>query len=199
MPGARRSVERYLTTVLVTDIVGSTAHAAELGDSAWRELVAQHHRIVRGALRRYRGRELDTAGDGFFAVFDAPAAAIACAIDVVDEVAALGLEIRAGLHAGEVEQSGTTVAGITVPIAARIMDLAGPSQVLVSATVRDLAAGALLKFADAGRHALKGVPGEWQVFSVTRADAVEAHMAAAPDIAMDRRATAIRRAQMWVQ
>ena len=168
MPDAKGGSERYLTTVLMTDIVGSTEHAAELGDSDWRELVGQHHRIVRAALQRHRGREIDTAGDGFFAIFDAPAAAVACALDIVEEVAALGIEIRAGVHTGEVEQSGKKVAGITVPIAARIMSPCPPSQVLVSATVRDLAAGAALTFEDAGRHQLKGVPGEWQLYAVAR-------------------------------
>ena len=194
MPDARGGPERYLTTVLMTDIVGSTEHAAELGDSDWRDIVGQHHRIVRAALQRHRGREIDTAGDGFFAIFDAPAAAVASALEIADGVAALGIEIRAGIHTGEVEQSGKKVAGITVPIAARIMSLAQPSQVLVSATVRDLAAGASLSFADAGRHQLKGVPGEWQVYAVepTSPIPLEAGLPEDPGV---RRAAAVRRAR----
>ncbi len=195
MPGTRRSVDRYLTTVLMTDIVDSTGHAAELGDSAWRELVAQHHRLVRAALRRHAGKELDTAGDGFFAVFDAPAEAIAAALEIVDAVAELGIEIRAGIHTGEVEQAGPKVAGITVPIASRIMALAQPSQVLVSATVRELAAGSTLHFADAGAHALKGLPGEWHVFAVSRDADVAGAVAAAGISAEERRAAAVRRSR----
>lgn len=177
----------------MTDIVGSTEHAAELGDSAWRELVQQHHRLVRAALRRHRGREIDTAGDGFFAVFDAPAAALVCALDVVGAVKELGIDVRAGLHVGEVEQIGTKVGGISVPIAARIMDAAGPGEVLVSSTVRDLAAGSRLTFDDRGVRQLKGVPGEWHVSAVGRAEpeAVETGGAA---VARERRASAVRRA-----
>src|SRR5204863_112162 len=113
--------ERFLTTVLFTDIIGSTELAAELGDHAWRELVQEHHRLVREALKHHGGREVDTAGDGFFAIFDAPAAAADCALDAIQAVQGLGIQIRAGLHVGEVEQSGKKVAGITVPTAARIM------------------------------------------------------------------------------
>src|SRR3954471_1383223 len=135
---ADRRQERFLTTVLFTDIVGSTDLASELGDKAWRELVQEHHRLVRAALKRYRGRELDTAGDGFFAIFDAPAAAVECALEVARQVQPLGLQIRAGIHVGEVEQSGGKVSGITVPIGSRIMAQADPSEVLASGTVRDL-------------------------------------------------------------
>jgi YVTN family beta-propeller protein len=190
----RRS-ERFLTTVLFTDIVGSTEMAAEIGDQGWRELVQEHNRIVRAALRRHAGRELDTAGDGFFAVFDAPASAIACALDVVDEVHALGIDLRAGLHVGEVEQIGRKVGGIAVPIGARIMSAAEPGEVLVSSTVRDLAAGGGLQFADQGERELKGLPGTWRLYRVSR-PTQEAGVAAAG--ATDRaaqRAAAVRRAR----
>ncbi|MBA3414135.1 MAG: hypothetical protein H0U10_02785, partial [Chloroflexia bacterium] len=153
----------------MTDIVGSTEHVAELGDRGWRDLVQLHHGIIRDALRRHVGREVDTAGDGFFAVFDAPAAALACALDVCGDVRELGIEVRAGLHVGEVEQIAGKVGGITVPIAARIMATAGPSEVVVSGTVRDLAAGAGFRFEDLGLRELKGVPGEWRIFRVARA------------------------------
>ena len=152
----------------MTDIVGSTDHAAELGDAAWRDLIAQHHALVRSALRRYGGRELDTAGDGFFATFDAPANAVGCALEIVDHVKELGIEVRAGVHAGEVEQAGRKVGGISVPIASRIMSIAEPSEVLVSSTVRDLVTGSGLKLRTAGRE-LKGVPGEWHIYAVERA------------------------------
>ena len=198
---AGASPERFLTTVLMTDIVESTQHAAELGDSAWRELVKLHHGLVRAALRRNGGREIDTAGDGFFAVFDAPAAAVECALQICREVRGLGIEIRAGAHVGEVEQVGRKVAGITVPIASRIMSLAGPGEVLVSATVRDLAAGARLRFEDRGNHSLKGVPGTWQVFAVSAvgeavgATQVRDDGGVAVEEGARRRAAAVRRAQ----
>jgi class 3 adenylate cyclase len=150
--------KRFLTTVLMTDIVGSTEHAAELGDSGWRELVQLHHAVVRAALRRHEGREIDTAGDGFFAVFDAPAAAVDCALEVAQEVGKLGIEIRAGVHVGEVEQIAGKVGGITVVIASRIMAASGAGGVLVSSTVRDLAAGSGLTFQDRGVRELKGCP-----------------------------------------
>ena len=165
VPGGRRS-ERYLTTVLMTDIVGSTEHASELGDTGWRELVELHHSTIRAALKRHGGRELDTAGDGFFVIFDAPAAAVRCALEIVEEVHELGLDVRAGVHVGEVEQMGAKVSGITVPIASRIMSAASPSEVLVSSTVRDLAAGSGFKFEDRGVRELKGVSGEWHIFGV---------------------------------
>jgi YVTN family beta-propeller protein len=196
MPAGGAATDRYLTTVLMTDIVGSTEHAAELGDSAWRELVQLHHRLVRAALRRHGGREIDTAGDGFFATFDAPAAAVACALEVVDQVAALGIEIRAGIHVGEVEQSGRKVAGITVPIAARIMSLAEGGEVLVSGTVRDLVTGAGLRFEPRGTQSLKGVPGEWAIFVAQRTQPATAADAdrSAEDI-VELRAAAVRRAR----
>lgn len=169
MAGRRgHQVQRFLTTVLFTDIVGSTELAAELGDRGWRDLVQAHHKLIRTALRRHGGREVDTAGDGFFAVFDAPAAAADCALEIIEEVAPLGLEVRAGLHVGEVEEVVGKVGGISVPIGSRIMAMAAPSEVLVSSTVHDLAAGSGLAFEDRGSHTLKGVPGEWHVFAVTR-------------------------------
>jgi peptide/nickel transport system substrate-binding protein len=178
----------------MTDIVGSTEHAAELGDSGWRELVQLHHAVIRAALRRHGGREIDTAGDGFFAIFDAPAAAVTCALDAAQEVGKLGIEIRAGVHVGEVEQVGGKVAGITVPIASRIMAGAEPGEVLVSSTVRDLAAGSGLTFEDRGTRELKGVPGEWRVYAVRRGAQPEAGEAAGAATARERRAAAVRRA-----
>ena len=193
MPDRRGTPERFLTTVLMTDIVGSTEHAAELGDSGWRDLVSEHHAIVRRALRRHHGREIDTAGDGFFATFDAPAAAVECARDISRQMVPLGIEIRAGIHVGEVEQLGKKVAGITVPIAARIMASAGGGEVLVSSTVRDLAAGAGLEFEDRGSRELKGVPGEWHIYAVVR-DAEEQPEPKAEAAARERRTAAVRRA-----
>lgn len=150
----------------MTDIVSSTEHAAELGDRGWRDLVHLHHQLVRDALRRHGGREVDTAGDGFFAVFDAPAAAVQCAAEIAERVNELGVQIRAGVHVGEVEQVAGKVGGLSVPIAARITGLAGAGEVLVSSTVRDLAAGAGLRFEDRGLRQLKGVPGEWRIYAV---------------------------------
>ncbi|MGH2491901.1 MAG: adenylate/guanylate cyclase domain-containing protein [Candidatus Limnocylindria bacterium] len=158
--------DRVLATVLFTDIIGSTERAAALGDRRWRDLLAEHHRLVRRALERFRGREIDTAGDGFLATFDGPARAIRCARTVGDAVRALDIRIRAGLHTGECEMLGDKVTGIAVHIAARIAALAGADEVLVSSTVRDLVAGSGLGFDDRGSHALKGVPGEWRVFAV---------------------------------
>ena len=177
----------------MTDIVGSTEHAAELGDQGWRDLVQLHHAAIRAALRRYRGREIDTAGDGFFAIFDAPAAAVDCLLVAAQQVHTLGIEIRAGVHVGEVEQAGAKVTGIAVPIASRIMALAGPGEVLVSGTVRDLTAGSGLTFEDRGSHELKGVPGEWHVHAVGRAASKDDAPVAASG--RERRALAVRTAQ----
>ena len=193
MRGRRVIPERFLTTVVMTDIVGSTEHAAELGDSGWRELVQLHHAVVRAALRRHGGREIDTAGDGFFAIFDAPAAAVNCVLEAAEQVRKLGVEIRVGVHVGEVEQVGVKVAGITVPIASRVMANAGPGEVLVSSTVRDLAAGSGLTFEDRGARQLKGVPGEWHVYAVGRATPEPAEPGGAAT-ARERRASAVRRA-----
>jgi len=191
---SRRGPARFLTTILFTDIVGSTELAAELGDTAWRDLVQLHHTVVRAALRRYDGREVDTAGDGFFAIFDAPAAAVRCALDVVAEVRELGIEVRAGLHAGEVEQSGAKVSGIAVHIGSRVMSAASPGEVLVSGTVRDLAAGAGLRFEERGTRDLKGVPGQWQVYAATRSDET-ANAADTLAEGASRRAAAVRDAR----
>ncbi len=193
MPGGRGGPDRFLTTVLMTDIVGSTDHAAELGDAAWRDLIAQHHAVVRAALKRHGGRELDTAGDGFFATFDAPANAVACALEIVDQVKQLGIEVRAGIHVGEVEQVGRKVGGISVPIASRIMSIAEPSEVLVSSTVRDLVTGSRLTFEDRGVRELKGVPGEWHMYAVGRPNS-EPDESIDATAARERRASAVRRA-----
>jgi class 3 adenylate cyclase len=155
-----------LATVLFTDLVGSTARAAELGDHRWRDLLAQHHAAVRRELERFGGRELDTSGDGFFASFDGPARAIRCARAIVDAVRPLGLDVRAGLHTGEVELLGGKVAGIAVNIGARVAANADAGEVLVSGTVRDLVAGSGIAFEDRGVVQLKGVPGEWRLSAV---------------------------------
>ncbi|MBI4635442.1 MAG: adenylate/guanylate cyclase domain-containing protein [Candidatus Rokubacteria bacterium] len=163
--------ERVLSTVLFVDIVGSTAHAVTLGDRRWRDLLDAYYGVVRADLQRFRGREIDTAGDGLFAVFDGPARAIRCACAITDAVRHLGIEVRAGLHTGECEVIGPKVGGVAVHIGARIAGLAGASEVLVSSTVRDLVAGSGLRFEDRGTHALKGVPGGWRVFGVAHEQA----------------------------
>ena len=160
------ALDRVLATVLFTDIVGSTELAADLGDRRWRDLLESHNTLVRSELGRFRGRELNTAGDGFLATFDGPARAIACAASIRDEVRRLGLEIRAGLHTGELELAGSDVRGIAVHTGARVAGLAGSGEVLVSSTVKDLVAGSGLVFTDRGTHELKGVPGEWRLFAV---------------------------------
>jgi class 3 adenylate cyclase len=164
-----RAPDRVLATVLFTDIVDSTARAAELGDAAWRDLIKSHHRLVRGELVRYRGEELDTAGDGFFAAFDGPGRAIECACAIRRSVRALGLEIRAGLHTGECERVDGKLGGIAVPTGARIASLAEAGEVLVSSTVKDLVAGSGISFDDRGEHDLKGIPGAWRLYSVVDA------------------------------
>ena len=158
--------DRMLATVLFTDLVASTARAADLGDRRWRDLVEQHHAAVRRELGRYDGREVDTAGDGFFATFDGPARAIRCAQAIVGAVRPLGLAVRAGLHTGEVEVADGKVAGIAVNIGARVAALAEGGEVLVSSTVRDLVAGSGLEFAERGSAELKGVPGEWRLYAI---------------------------------
>ena len=147
--------------MLFADIVGSTELAARLGDRAWRELLQRFFGLVRVQLAAHRGHEVDTAGDGIFATFDGPARAVSCALALAREARALGFEIRAGLHTGEIEASGDKVAGIAVHIGARVMTQAGAGEVLVSGTVKDLTAGAGLGFEPRGVHVLKGVPGEW--------------------------------------
>ncbi len=159
--------DRVLATVLFTDIVGSSERAAELGDRAWKQVVEQHHARVRALLGRYRGHEVDTAGDGFFATFDGPGRAVRCAQAIVRSVGALGIEVRAGVHTGEVETINGKAGGLAVMIGARIGALAGPSEVLGSQTVRDLTAGSGIAFEDAGEHELKGVPDRWRVYRAT--------------------------------
>ena len=159
-------LDRVLATVLFTDVAGSTEKAAELGDRRWKELVEEHHRRVRGQLARYRGVEVDTAGDGFFASFDGPARAVRCARSIVDAVAPLGIDVRAGVHTGEVETIDGKVGGMAVVIGARVGASAGRSEVLVSQTVKDLVAGSGLAFEDAGEHELKGVRDRWRLYRV---------------------------------
>jgi pimeloyl-ACP methyl ester carboxylesterase len=168
LTGVRHGPEpdRVLATVLFTDIVSATEKAASLGDRRWRDLLQGHHGLVRRELGRFRGREIDTAGDGFLATFDGPARAIRCACAVSDGVRALGIEVRAGLHTGEVEMLGDKVSGLAVHIGARVAATAAPGEVLVSSTVKDLVAGSGLRFQDRGSHGLKGVPGEWHLFAV---------------------------------
>jgi class 3 adenylate cyclase len=159
---------RMLTTVLFTDIVDSPRSAATLGDGRWRELLEQHHRIVRDELERFQGEEIVTTGDGFLARFDRPARAIQCALAICRAVADLGIEVRTGLHTGEVERIGDNIGGIAVHIGARVSALAGPSEVLVSRTVVDLVGGSGIEFVDRGDHELKGVPGTWKLFAVAK-------------------------------
>lgn len=160
--------DTVLATILFTDIVDSTAKAVELGDRAWADLVQRHHAVVRAQLDRFHGRELDTAGDGFFAAFDGPIRAIRCATTITDGIRELGLEVRAGLHTGECETIGNKLGGIAVNIGARIAAQAQAGEVLVSGTVKDLVAGSGLMFQDRGRRELKGIPGEWRVYAVER-------------------------------
>jgi class 3 adenylate cyclase len=171
LTGSRRGVQgdRFLATVLFTDIVGSTERVAALGDRAWRLLLEDHNAVVRRALAEHGGREVDTAGDGFLAVFDGPAAAIRCALAIRDDVRGLGLEIRAGVHSGECELVEGKVRGITVHAGARLASLAAAGEVVVSSTTRDLTAGSGIAFEDKGAHELRGVPGEWRVFAVSEA------------------------------
>ena len=158
--------DRVLATVLFTDIVDSTRRAAEIGDRDWRALLDAHDAVVRAQLDRFRGREVNTSGDGFLAMFDGPQRAIRCAMSIRDAVQALGIEVRAGLHTGECEVRGDDIGGIGVHIGARVSALAGPNDVLVSSTLRDLVIGSGLEFEDRGTHELKGVPGDWHVFAV---------------------------------
>ena len=159
--------DRMLATVLFTDIVSSTQRAAELGDRRWHDLLDQHNRVVRGLLDRYRGREIDTAGDGFLASFDGPARAIRCALEICQSIRTLGIETRAGLHTGEVELIGDRIGGIAVHIGARVSAVASPGEVLVSRTVVDLVAGSGIEFEDRGERELRGVPGTWKLFAAT--------------------------------
>ncbi len=156
--------DRVLATVLFTDIVGSTERASEMGDASWRQLLDSHNSVLRSELKRFRGVEVNTAGDGFLSTFDGPARAIQCAKEIGRQLHQHGIDIRAGIHTGEVERLADDIAGIAVHIGARIAGLAGANEVLVSGTVRDLVAGSGLEFNDRGKHQLKGVPGEWQVY-----------------------------------
>jgi pimeloyl-ACP methyl ester carboxylesterase len=162
----RTEVDRVLATVMFTDIVDSTRKAVELGDRQWRELLERHHAAVREQLKRFRGREIDTAGDGFLAAFDGPARAVRAATAIASDVKKLGVDIRAGVHTGECETMGEKLSGIAVHVGARVASLAAPGEVLVSSTVKDLVAGSGLRFRERGAHQLKGVPGEWHLYSV---------------------------------
>jgi uncharacterized protein (TIGR00369 family) len=160
---------RVLTTVLFTDIVGSTRRAAELGDDRWRQVLAEHHAIVREQIRRFRGREVDTAGDGFLIAFDGAARAVRCAMAVREHLRRIGLEVRAGVHAGECEEIGGQLVGIAVHIGSRLVGIARPGEVLASSTVRDLVAGSRIEFDDRGEHALKGIAGRWHLYAARTA------------------------------
>jgi class 3 adenylate cyclase len=161
-----RAPDRMLATVMFTDIVDSTARAAELGDRRWTALLENHYQLVRQQLPRFGGQEVKTIGDGFLATFGGPARAIRCALATIEVNREIGLTVRAGLHTGECEYRGRDVSGIAVHIAARVAALAAPGEVLVSRTVKDLVAGSGLRFEDRGSHLLKGVPDDWQLFAV---------------------------------
>ena len=161
--------DRFLATVLFTDIVGSTKRAASLGDKAWRDVLEQHHATVRRELSHFRGEEISTSGDAFFATFDGPARAVRCAVAIRDRLRESGLPVRAGVHTGECERMGDNIGGLAVHIGSRVAGLAGPGEVLASSTVKDLVAGSGIVFEDRGAHSLKGVPGEWRLFKVARA------------------------------
>jgi class 3 adenylate cyclase len=169
LTGARPVAQsnRVLSTILFTDIVGSTEKAGEIGDSRWRSLLLAHNDLVRGELTRSRGHEIKTTGDGFVATFDGPGRAISCARAIVQNVESLGIAVRAGLHTGECELVGDDIAGVAVHIAARVAENAGGGEVLVSKTVKDLVSGSGIKFEDKGTYALKGVEGEWQLYAVS--------------------------------
>jgi class 3 adenylate cyclase len=158
--------DRVLATVMFTDIVGSTERSSALGDRSWQNLLADHDRIVRGLVARYRGREIKTLGDGFLATFDGPARAVRCALAIAQAVRDLGIEVRIGLHTGEIELDGDDVRGIAVHIGSRVGAIAGPSEVIVSSTVKDLVAGSGLVFEEAGERELKGVPDRWRLYRV---------------------------------
>ena len=164
----RAEVPPVLATVLFTDIVSSTERASAVGDRAWRSLLERHNSLVRKELARWNGTEIDNAGDGFLASFQSPAQAIRCALSIRDALAAVGIQVRAGLHTGECQPIGDHLAGIAVHIAARVSAAAAPGEVLVSGTVRDLVAGSQFGFEDRGAHELKGVPGRWPLLAVSR-------------------------------
>jgi class 3 adenylate cyclase len=168
LTGARHApdTDRVLATILFTDIVGSTLRAAELGDKAWKDLLDRHDQAVRRQIERFRGREVNTVGDGFVVTFDGPGRGIACACAIRDAIRAIGIELRCGVHTGEIEVRGNDVAGMAVHIGARIGSLAASGQVLVSATVKDLVVGSGVEFVEQGEHELKGVPGTWRLYRV---------------------------------
>jgi adenylate cyclase len=176
---SRRSPERFLATILFTDMVGSTDLVAELGDQAWRRLLTAHHAAVRRELVRFGGREVDSAGDGFFATFEQPAQGVRAADAIVAAVAELGISVRAGLHTGEAEAVGPKIGGIAVHIASRVMSAAQPGEVLVSGTLRELVTGSGLDFTNRGLHQLKGVPGDWHLWALVR-DVTDVGKAAPP-------------------
>src|SRR5438034_7714286 len=187
LPIMVRRRERGLVTLVFTDIVGSSEIAVELGDHRWRALQSRHHGVVRRQLKRHGGKEVDTAGDGFFATFASPASGVRCAAAIVSEVRELGLDIRAGLHIGEVELTGEKVSGIAVTIAARMCALAGPGQVLVSETIAQMVAGSGLELAPIGPHDLKGVPGTWQLYALAAVDGIALAVPLDTGVAMDAR------------
>ena len=162
------AIDRVLATALFTDIVGSTEKAVALGDNRWRDLLDSHHAAIRRNLKRFRGNEVKSTGDGILATFDGPARGVRCACTIAEEIRPLGINVRAGLHTGECEMIGDDVGGIAVHIGARVAALAGADEVLVSGTVRDLVAGSGLRFADRGSRSLKGIPGEWHIYAVER-------------------------------
>ncbi|HEY6609331.1 MAG TPA: adenylate/guanylate cyclase domain-containing protein [Candidatus Limnocylindria bacterium] len=164
--GSAPELDRVLATIMFTDIVGSTARASELGDREWTAALERHHAVVRRELAKHRGREIDTAGDGFFAAFDGPARAIRAAVAIRDAIDELGMDLRIGIHAGECERVGPSLRGVAVHVGARVGAAAGQGQILVTSTVRDLVAGSGVEFADAGSHVLKGIPEEWHLYSV---------------------------------
>ena len=170
LTGMRDSAEpeRVLATVMFVDIVDSTKRAAEIGDRRWADLLESFYAVVRNELARYRGREIDTAGDGFFVTFDGPARAIRCAVGLIEAVERLRLQVRVGIHTGEVERLADSVGGLAVVIGARVVALAGPGEILVSRTVTDLVVGSDMVFQQRGKHELKGVPGEWELYAVDR-------------------------------
>jgi class 3 adenylate cyclase len=165
-PNRSQEPERVLATVMFTDLVGSTQRAEQLGDERWGRLLQDHNTVVRRQLQVFKGREVKSTGDGFLATFDSPARAIQCARAVRDAVQQLGLELRTGIHTGECELTGSDIAGIGVHIASRVQTVAAPNEILVTSTVRELVTGSGLGFTDHGRHTLKGLDGDWQLFAV---------------------------------
>src|SRR5688572_15927425 len=190
MRGRGRQADRLLATVMFTDIVGSTELAGRLGDRGWKQLIARHNSMIRRTLRRFGGRELDTAGDGFFVMFDRPAQAIDCAAAILQAVRPLDLELRVGIHMGEAEVMGGKVGGITVHAASRVMGMAAPGEILVTSIVKDLAAGADIRFEDRGVHELRGIPGEWRIY---RAEPTQP-----PPAAADAESTQARFGWRWI-